>query len=63
MLPAWKFAKAAAFDELWMSTTYIGAGLRPSAFVAHQLFFRFHTNVCADGLAPDSYVYGPVPTR
>ena len=59
MLPAWKFASAAAFDPLWMSTTYFGPSLRPSAFVAHQLSFRFQTNVCADGLDPDSYDVRP----
>ena len=45
-----------------MSTTYRGAGLRPSCFVAHQSLRRCQTNVCDVELAPDWYVYGPVPT-
>ena len=62
MFPAWKLANAAVFDELWMSTTYRGAGRRPSAFVAHQSARRCQTNVCDVELAPDWYAYGPVPT-
>ena len=56
MFPAWKFAKAAAFEVLWMSTTYFGAGLMPSAFVAHQSPLRCQMNVWAVGLAPDRYL-------
>ena len=62
MLPARKFASAAVFDELWMSTTYRGAGFRPSGFVRPPVVARFQTNVCDVELAPDWYVYGPVPT-
>ena len=40
--------------DTYPGTMYVGAGLRPSALIAHQLGFFRHTTVCDDAEAPDS---------
>src|SRR5262245_33662079 len=62
MLPASRFDRAAAFVPFLMSTTYVGATFRPSAFEAHQPVRFFQTTDSDEAPTPDWYVYGPVPT-
>ena len=53
MFPASRFDRAAAFVPFLMSTMYVGFMFRPSAFLAHQFMFFFHTTVCDWAPTPD----------
>ena len=53
MLPARRFDSAAAFVPFLMSTTYCGPTFSPSADVAHQFGFCFHTTVFDEAPTPD----------